>query len=148
MASSAVILLAEDDENDVFLMRRAFKKAGVTNQLLVVRNGKEAIDYLSGQPPFANPATNPRPGLLMLDLKMPLLNGFDVLLWLQKQPNLSQIPVLVFSSSDQEVDRQRVQQLGARDYMVKPHDFRELVKIIGELHSRWFVEPGKNPGAH
>jgi DNA-binding response OmpR family regulator len=147
MASSAVILLAEDDENDVFLMRRAFKKAGVTNQLLVVRNGKEAIDYLSGQPPFANPATHPRPGLLMLDLKMPLLNGFDVLLWLQKQPNLSRIPVLVFSSSDHEVDRQRVQQLGASDYLVKPHDFRELVKIIGELHSRWFVEPGKNPRA-
>src|SRR3954462_13063526 len=113
--SQAAILLADDDENDVFLMRRALKRAGVTNQLCVVHNGKEAIDYLGGKSPFVDRQVYPLPGFLFLDLKMPLLNGFDVLTWLQKQPSFGDLPVLVLSSSDHEFDRQKVRELGARD---------------------------------
>ncbi len=136
MAQPATILLAEDDDNDVFLMRAALKKAAVPAQLIVARDGQEALDYLGGN---GNGAPHPGhvPSLLLLDLKMPRLNGFDVLTWIESRPELSQLPVVILSSSSQESDIARARQLGADDYQVKPSDFHDLVSLVKALQVRW-----------
>lgn len=120
------ILLAEDDENDVLLLRRAFTVAGVRNPLVVARNGEEAIAMLKGQSPalFADPA------LLITDIKMPKVDGFELLLWLQTQPRFASLTRLVISSSVLEHDLARSLQLGAAAYFVKPHSHTELVDLV------------------
>ena len=137
MAEQSAILLAEDDENDVFLVRRALAKAGLSNALIVARDGQEAVDYLSGDGFGNGGAGQSLPGLLLLDLKMPRLNGFDVLTWLSSRPELSELPVVVLSSSCHEKDMDKARRLGADDYKLKPSDFPTLVKLLKELHGRW-----------
>ncbi len=137
MAANAPILLAEDDDNDIFFLKRALQTAGLRNPLTVARNGQEAIDYLTrvlNPPPRSKEKT---PGLVLLDLKMPLLDGFDVLKWLKSKPELKSMPVVVLSSSAHEADITRARDLGAADYRVKPSEFQNLVKIVRELHSQW-----------
>jgi CheY-like chemotaxis protein len=133
----APILLAEDDENDTFFLRRALVQSGVRNALIAVQDGQEAVDYLSGKGPYADRAAHPLPGLLLLDLKMPKMGGFEVLAWLSSQPDLKELPVVVLSSSGQDSDIHRARELGADDYQVKPPDFVCLVDIVRNLHSRW-----------
>ena len=87
------VLIAEDDPGDVFLLQRAFSTAGVSASLHFVRDGQEAIDYLGGEASFADRTAYPLPELMLLDLKMPRLNGFDVLEWLRKQPGLRRLLV-------------------------------------------------------
>jgi CheY-like chemotaxis protein len=137
MAEQSAILLAEDDENDVFLVRRALEKAGLSNPLIVARDGQEAVDYLSSDACKQGGAGQSLPGLLLLDLKMPRLNGIDVLAWLSNRPELSELPVVVLSSSCHEQDREDARRLGADDYRVKPSDFPALVSLLKELHARW-----------
>src|SRR5260221_8463173 len=126
MKQHAPVLVAEDDPNDVFLLRRAFQKAGVDQRLVDVHNGQEAIDYLSGEGPFADRNEHPFPSLMCLDLKMPMLDGFGVLAWLNKQALEEKLPVVVLTSSNQERDIEQARQLGANDYRVKPQQFDEL----------------------
>jgi CheY-like chemotaxis protein len=114
-----LILLVEDDEDDVFFMRRAMKDAGLGNRLEVLRNGEEAIHYLSGENGFSDRTRYPLPQFIFLDLKMPLANGFDVLQWLKRQPALD-IPVAVLSSSPEDKDMKRSRELGAACYLIKP----------------------------
>ncbi len=137
MSDEAAILLAEDDENDVFLLRRALEKAGLATALIVARDGQEAVDYLSGGAPGGEGAPPSLPRLLLLDLKMPRLDGFDVLKWLSTRPELSGLPAVVLSSSNHDGDIERARGLGARDYKVKPADFPKLVELVKELHARW-----------
>src|SRR4029077_1202371 len=92
-----LFLLAEDDENHVALMKQAFAKAGVANPLRVVGNGDEVIAYLEGHPPYQNRADHPLPVAMLLDLKMPRKNGFEVLEWVRKQPNLKRLIVIVLT---------------------------------------------------
>jgi CheY-like chemotaxis protein len=132
-----VILVAEDDANDVFFLRRAFQKAGIKCQIFDVSNGQEAIAYLLGTPPYLKRSDFPVPQLLLLDLKMPLLNGFDLLDWLKTQPELSDLPALVLSSSAHEEDVSRAQSLGAREYHVKPSDLAQLTELARQLGARW-----------
>lgn len=139
MPNHAPVLVAEDDPNDVFLLRRAFQKAGVFNAVVVAHNGQEAIDYLSGGGAFQNRGDHPFPALMLLDLKMPLVDGFDVLAWLRKHPPTNQLPVVVLSSSNQEKDIERAQQMGASDYCVKPQQFEELVEIVKGVRDRWLA---------
>src|SRR5690348_7713727 len=115
----ALILLVEDNEDDVFFMRRAFKDAGLKERLEVVRNGEEAIQYLGGTDEFANRERYPLPKFVFLDLKMPIMNGFEVLSWLKEQSQLD-IPVAVLSSSPEEQDMKRARALGAACYLIKP----------------------------
>ncbi len=124
MNTQSVILLVEDNEDDVFFMQRAFQQAGVHNPLQVVRNGEEAIDYLSGQHDFSDRERHPLPDLVFLDLKMPGVNGFEVLRWMREQR--LHIPVAVLTSSPEEIDRERASQLGADCYLLKPPT-REMV---------------------
>jgi CheY-like chemotaxis protein len=118
MNTQSIILLVEDNEDDVFFMKRAFQHVGVHNPLHVVRNGEEAIDYLSGQRDFSDRERHPLPDLVFLDLKMPGLNGFDVLKWMREQS--LELPVVVLTSSPEEIDRQQAFELGAECYLLKP----------------------------
>jgi len=136
-ATLPLILLAEDHPGDVFLMRFALGKAAIPNPLVVASDGQEAIDYLAGDGPYANRKTYPLPDLFLLDLKMPRLNGFDVLTWLKDRPEFDELPIVVLSSSDIEEDIQRAKELGADDYRVKPSGNEKLVKLLQELHARW-----------
>jgi CheY-like chemotaxis protein len=136
MEHEAPILLAEDDESDIFLMRRAFRKAGLTHPLMVVRNGQEAIWYLNGQGVYADRKQYPWPGLFLLDLKMPVVSGFEVLTWLQKRRRPKALMVVIVSSSKLDEDVLRALELGADSYLTKPQDFDQLVEMICELGSR------------
>ena len=134
MKSNASLLVAEDDENDVFFLQRAFQQAKIGNPLHVVRDGQEAIDYLSGDGKFSNRTQYPLPHLFILDLKMPRKTGLEVLGWLHEQSELRCLPVLVLSSSAQRTDIERAYELGANGFVLKPASLEkrvELAKLIG-----------------
>ena len=133
MPLKACILLVEDDPNDVFLMERAMSKAHLELPFQVVVNGEEAISYLGGKGKFADRAAYPLPSCVFLDLKMPFVNGFEVLEWIQTQPSLSGLTTIVLTSSPEERDRQRAQQLGAKGYVVKPPTAQMLLEIVAAL---------------
>ena len=137
MTNHVPVLVAEDDPNDVFLLKRAFEKAGVINPVVVARNGQEAIDYLNGSGKYIDRSTHPLPGLMFLDLKMPLVDGFDVLAWLNTRTMEQKVPVIVLTSSNQERDIKQAKQMGADDYRVKPQQFEDLLEIVKDVHSRW-----------
>ena len=100
------------------------------NPVRVVTDGQEAIDYLRGEPPFMDRGTHPMPQLLLLDLKMPRLNGFEVLSWLKTQPGLRRLLAIVFSSSAEAGDINRAYDLGANSYLVKPHATEQLLELV------------------
>ena len=133
----APLLLTEDDANDVFLFGCAFKQAGLSNPLLVARDGQQAIDFLELLSNYRDRLLHPLPGLLLLDLKMPRLSGFDVLNWLRGRSDFKSVPVVVLSSSPQAPDMLLARELGAADYRVKPAQLPDLVKLLQELHCRW-----------
>jgi len=124
-----LFLLAEDDEGSVFLMKEAFAKAGVANPLRVVGDGDEVIAYLKGAPPYENRAEHPMPFALLLDLKMPRKDGFEVLEWVRNQPNLKRLIIIVLTSSNRSADADRAYALGANFYLTKPGPFNELVEM-------------------
>jgi len=132
-----IILLAEDDENHVFLIRRAFKKANLLNPLYVVRDGEETIAYLQGEGQFANRDEYPLPTLLLLDLKMPRKDGFQVLEWIRKDPNLRRLRVVVLTSSEEIRDVNRAYELGANSFLVKPMDMQEFMRLTDAIHGYW-----------
>jgi CheY-like chemotaxis protein len=136
-ASSPPILLAEDDPDDVLLMQIAAQKAGLPNPLFVVSDGQETVDYLGGKDLYSNRQSYPLPSLLLLDLKMPRLSGFDVLAWLQEHPEFNDLPIVVLSGSDLEKDIQKAKELGADDYRIKPAGTGSLVKMLHELYDCW-----------
>src|SRR5438552_2121515 len=118
-----LILSAEDEETDAMILREAFKKEGLANPLVVVRDGWQAINYLSGLPPYHDRCEYFLLVLLFLDLKMPCMSGFDVLAWIGTRPDLKNIPVVVLSSSSATADIRKAREMGARDYLIKPNDF-------------------------
>ncbi len=140
MSAPRLILYAEDDTNDAFLLARAFEKVGVEWPLRVVHDGQEAIQYLSGLPPFDNRDEFPLPGLLLLDLKMPRKTGLEVLKWVRTAPQISTLPVLMLTSSNQETDVHRAYLLGANGYLVKPNDPRELLNMVEAIRSFWLKQ--------
>ena len=140
MLDHVAILLAEDDRNDVFLMGRAFDRAGIPNPLCVVHDGREAVEYLSGDGEYADREQYPMPGLMLLDLKLPRMDGFDVLAWLRSQRQFDTLPVVVLSSSKVQADIDRSRELGVYDYRVKPHDFEDLVRMIDDIRKCWLDE--------
>jgi len=134
---NALILLAEDDENHVLLVRRAFAKAHILNPLHVVTDGEEVIAYLKGEGPYANRAEFPLPSLLLLDLKMPRKDGFQVLEWIRSQPALSRLRVVVLTSSESIRYVNRAYDLGANSFLTKPSDFEEFLAVIRALQGYW-----------
>ena len=137
------ILLAEDDENDVLLLRRAFQDAEIRNPLYVGHDGQEVIDWLAGANEFSDRSRHPLPCLLILDLKMPRMSGMDVLEWRRRQPALKCLPVVVFSSSAHPYDIEKAYGLGANAFVVKPADNEERARFVLNLKGFWlqFNEP-------
>ncbi len=141
MSRPRPILLAEDEETDVLLFRMALQKSGLATPVIHARDGQEVVRYLSSsQPNSAQPAAD-LPGLLLLDLKMPVMNGFEVLQWLAVQPSFKDLPIVIFSSSAHDSDVEKANALGAREYIVKPHDIQGLVQVVQLLHQRYLPTP-------
>ena len=139
MRERGTVLLAEDDPDDVLLTQIAFDKARLANPLQVVRDGEEAISYLKGEGKFADRHKFPLPILLLLDLKMPRTNGFQVLEWIRKYPKLAHLPVAVMTSSDHDPDATRAFELGADSYLIKPPDAEALLGLVQRLHAYWMI---------
>ncbi|MEY2429289.1 MAG: hypothetical protein QOJ40_2174 [Verrucomicrobiota bacterium] len=137
MPDNALILIAEDREDDVLLIRRSFEKAGVTNPTQIVHNGEEAIAYLRGEGRFSNRAEYPLPALLLLDLKMTRKDGFEVLRWIRQQPTLKALRVIVLTSSEDIRDVNEAYQAGANSFLVKPMDFENSVEMAKFLKDYW-----------
>ena len=137
MLDRELILLVEDDENDALLIQRAFQKSGMRNKLRVVRDGGQAIQYLSAQGSYANRDKNPLPFLILLDLKMPGVDGFEVLEWLRRESNLKHLLVVVLTSSNLQIDVDRAYELGANSYLVKPVEFDEMAHLIQRFEAYW-----------
>src|SRR3989442_13949530 len=137
MISNAGVLLADDDDNFVTLMRLAFERGGLTNPLHSVRDGAEAIRYLKGEGKFSERNEWPLPTLLLLDLKMPLEDGFGVLSWMRSEPGLKRLPVVILSSSDESRDIERAYDLGANSYAVKPGGLEDLLEFLRRLEAWW-----------
>jgi CheY-like chemotaxis protein len=135
--SAFFILLVEDDPDDVFFLQRAFTKAGRGEALRVVRDGDEAVAYLSGTDAFADRGLFPLPSLILLDLKLPRKSGFEVLEWCRRKSGLSRIPVVVLTSSQSQADVARAYDLGANSYLVKPIDAVAQVKMVKSVCDFW-----------
>jgi CheY-like chemotaxis protein len=137
MPDTGVILLAEDREDDVVMIRRAFRQAYVSNPLHVVSDGAEAISYMKGEGKYRNREEFPLPDLMLLDLKMPRVDGFEVLKWIREQPSLAALRVVVLTSSEDLRDVNRAYKLGANSFMVKPVDFEDVVHMSQFLTKYW-----------
>jgi len=136
--SLAPILLVEDEPDDVFFVQHAMEQAGVLHPIQVSSDGQQAIDYLSGAGKYANRQEFPLPCLVLLDLKLPLVMGLDVLKWIRQQPGLSAI-VIVLTSSRQNEDITTAYRLGANAYLVKSPDLNKLQEMANAIKRFWLV---------
>jgi CheY-like chemotaxis protein len=139
------VLLVEDDLNDIFLVKRAFKMAQLENPLQVVTDGEEATHYLSGHGKYADREVHPLPKLIVMDIKMPRMTGFEVLEWIKNDGSLRRIPVVIVSSSNRPEDIDRAYELGANAYMVKPVNYRAVERLFESITHYWGLECAK-PG--
>jgi CheY-like chemotaxis protein len=137
------VLLVEDDLNDIFLVKRAFKKARIPNPLQVVTDGVEAVRYLQGEGRYGDRRSHPLPRLIVMDLKMPRKTGFEVLELIKKDGVLKRIPVIIVSSSDEAADINKAYELGANAYMIKPMDFRAVETLFQSITHYWGLECAK-----
>jgi CheY-like chemotaxis protein len=136
--------LVEDREDDITLIQRAFRQSYLNNPLHVVRDGEQAIAYLAGTGKFASRDEFPLPDLILLDLKMPRMDGFDVLSWLRQQDDIGRIPVIVLTSSDNLRDVNRAYSLGANTFLVKPIDFQNYINL-GKLINDFWIQTARIP---
>jgi CheY-like chemotaxis protein len=137
MTTHRAILLVEDNEDDVFLMKRALQGASVTNPLLVVEDGQAAIDYLSGAGQYHDRTNHPLPAIVFLDLKLPFKSGHEVLAWIREQPELQGLIVVVLTSSGEPSDLSKSYQLGANSYVVKPPTAPQLLEMAKAFKWYW-----------
>ena len=129
-----IVLLVEDDPNDQLLVQRAFRKAGFTAPLEIVGDGDAAVAYLSSEGPYA---AAPRPGLVLLDLKLPRRSGLEVLAWAKGQEGLRRTPIVVLTSSSDSGDLARAYDLGVNSYLTKPVEFEALLAMVQALGLYW-----------
>ena len=132
-----LILIAEDNDDHVVLLRRALKKGAILNPIFVVCDGEEVIAYLKGEGKFADRYEYPLPGLLLLDLKMPKKNGFEVLEWIRQQPFLKRLRVVVLTTSDNPSDIDRAYELGANSFIVKPLEQQQFLEVTEAIKGYW-----------
>jgi CheY-like chemotaxis protein len=135
------VLYAEDEENDVFLMQRAFRKAGIQNLLHTAGDGAEAIRYLQGADDYVDRQRFPLPCLVLLDLNLPRQSGLEVLKWIREQPSFAHLPVVILTSSNQHRDIASAYQLGANGYLVKPPSSEKLIELVATLRDTCLVAP-------
>lgn len=136
MTENCILLLVEDNPDDVFLMRRALRKTGLNLLMQIVTDGRQALEYLSGAGEYEDRVRYPLPSMVFLDLKLPYLNGFEVLEWIREHPELSDLDVSILTSSPEERDKETAQRLGARAYLVKPPTDASLLEVLENFRSR------------
>ena len=137
--STFTILLVEDEENDALLVKMAFKKNEIENPVQWVRDGLEAVAYLNGDGDFSDRRRYPFPEVLILDLKMPRMNGLELLAWIRDHPEFRVIPTIIMSSSRLDSDVEKAYNLGANTYMIKPSSFDDLANMVKLAHDYWDV---------
>jgi len=149
MDPSLSVLLAEDNRDDAFLMERAFKQHGLMRPPHIMENGADAIAYIAGEGIYSDRVAHPFPNLIILDLKMPRVDGFQVLEWIRDHPDFRVIPTVVWSSSSDPRDVKHAYCLGANGYLCKPNDFPEFKTMLGHLLAFWddCLKPGPAPHA-
>lgn len=142
-----VILLVDDNPHDVVLIRLAFRKVGIIDTIQLVKDGAEAMRYISGEGIYADRRIFPPPTLVLLDLKMPGANGFEVLKWIRSQESFESLVVVVMSGSRDDSDIHLAYDLGANSYLIKPTKFEDLVKMMESLkdYQNW---SGRKRPAH
>lgn len=138
------VLHVEDDVNDAFLIRRAILKGFPGIEIKHVERGEEALAYLAGEHPYSDRSLHPRPDIMLLDLKMDGLGGFDVLRWVRAHAEFSSLPVVILTSSDAQADRDLARQLLATAYVVKDFSYHEVIAFLRE----WMLRSGPLPLAH
>lgn len=139
MGRPALILLVEDNEADIDLTLDAFREAHLDNTIHVCRHGQEALDYLFGEGEHANRSKYPLPDLILLDLKMPGVDGHEVLQRVKETEILKRIPVIILTSSQEEGDRALSYDTGANSYLVKPVSFEGFVEVAGNVGEYWLT---------
>jgi two-component system response regulator len=139
MEDPAQILLVEDNQMDVVLTLDAFKEAKLKNKINVCRNGQEALDYLFGRDKYADRVLFPMPNLILLDLKMPGIDGFEVLRQIKNTDILKRIPVIILTSSKEEGDRALSYDIGANSYLMKPVSFDGFTEVVAKIDDYWFT---------
>ena len=130
------ILLAEDNPDDVLITQRAWKKGLIRNKLYVVNNGKEALQFLYKEKPYAEA---PTPSIMLLDLMMPKVDGFQVLETIKKDPDKRCMPVIVLTSSSRNDDIDRAYRLGCNSYITKPVYFENFIRAVKDIHKYWLI---------
>ena len=136
---SKIILLAEDNPDDVKLTLRALKKSNILNEVVIAEDGVEALDYLFGTGKFAGRNTSVKPQLILLDLKMPRLDGLEVLHRIRADERTALLPVVILTTSNEDRDRIESYKLGANSYIRKPVDFNQFVDAVQQLGLYWLV---------
>lgn len=146
MEKPAQILLVEDNNMDVVLTLDAFREARLKNKINVARNGSEALDYLFGRGKFSDREEYPLPSLVLLDLKMPGIDGFEVLRQIKSADMLKRIPVIILTSSKEEGDRALSYDIGANSYLLKPVSFDGFTDVVKKIDDYWFSLNINAPG--
>lgn len=133
------ILLVEDSPDDALLIQRAFRKANLANPVQLVRDGEEAVAYLSGASPYEDRTRFPLPVFMLLDLKLPRRSGLEVLAWVRQESVVKRLPVVVLTSSRESVDVNRAYDLGVNSYLTKPVGFEALLEMVKNVNLYWLV---------
>ncbi|MES9971547.1 MAG: response regulator [Candidatus Thiodiazotropha sp.] len=139
MSNSAIIMLVEDNRMDVELTLDAFKEARLSNRIEVANSGRHALDYLLGNGAFTDRIEYPLPDLILLDLKMPGIDGFEVLKQIKGTPKVKRIPVVVLTSSKEQGDRALSYDIGANSYLVKPVAFSGFIDVVRQIEDYWLT---------
>ena len=134
-----VILLVEDDEAHAEIVRRNFERCRMVNRLMHVADGQAALDYLYQRNGFSDPAESPRPGIILLDLRLPKVDGLEVLKLIKADANLSHIPVVILTTSNAETDKLKAYDSHASSYLVKPVDFAQFAELIRSFGYYWLA---------
>ena len=144
MPHSHVILLVDDDQNDRFLLRRAFNKTGVINPVHEVGDGQAAITYLKGEGPYSDRNRFPFPKIIILDLKMPMMDGFQVLEWIRSTLPAQSLLIIVLSNVHEVRYLNRAYELGANSFISKPGNEQDLNGLVASFRDPWILQ--NNPG--
>ncbi len=134
---NTTILLAEDSDDDVIFIQRALRRAEIKNPLQRVKDGEEAIEYLSGAGIYSSRQKFPYPSFILTDLKMPRKNGLEVLHWIKENPTYRVVPMVMLSSSNNQDDVRRAYELGANAYHLKPTNYEELPNLLRGIYDYW-----------
>lgn len=138
-ASAPTVLYVEDDPSHAYIMQKAFIRAGLTDSFQTTPDAPAAVSYLQGTRTFSDRNKYPLPKVVVLDLKLPQMNGLDLLGWIRGQPDLRHLPVVVFSVSDDESDKKAARALKADEYWVKPQAPEDFPKFVDRVRQKWLA---------